>query len=117
VPGRRLAQECAQLIEICCPLKKLQSRAPRRAARSLPVAEQHRAVIFETQRLIVRPYTVDDADFVFDMYSRWEVQQLLGSAPRPLQSREGSASGYPAMARLQRLQSSVRCLGSHASRF
>ena len=44
------------------------------------------AVIFETQRLIVRSYTAEDADFMLDMYSRWEVAQFLGSTPRALRN-------------------------------
>lgn len=44
--------------------------------------------VFVTDRLAIRPYEPEDAPFVLDMYSRWEVQQFLGSAPRPLQSIE-----------------------------
>jgi RimJ/RimL family protein N-acetyltransferase len=43
-------------------------------------------VIFETERLVVRPYTRDDVKFVFDMYSRWEVQRFIGATPRVLES-------------------------------
>jgi len=49
------------------------------------VASSDTHTVFETTRLAVRPYTEDDADFVFDMYSRWEVQRFLGT-PRPLQN-------------------------------
>ena len=42
--------------------------------------------VFETDRLLVRPYEPDDAPFVLDMYSRWDVQRFLGAAPKPLQS-------------------------------
>lgn len=35
-----------------------------------------------SERLTLRPYTLDDVDFVFDMYSRWEVQQFLGRTPQ-----------------------------------
>lgn len=41
---------------------------------------------FETERLIMRKYTQDDAAFVFDMYSRWEVQQFLGPSPKPVET-------------------------------
>lgn len=42
---------------------------------------------FATERLLLRPFTVDDADFVWDMYSRWEVQRYLGREPRVLADR------------------------------
>jgi RimJ/RimL family protein N-acetyltransferase len=35
-----------------------------------------------TERLTLRPWTPDDADFVYDMYSRWEVQRFIGTTPR-----------------------------------
>src|SRR5579872_2005624 len=45
------------------------------------------SVIFATQRLVVRSYTEDDVEFVFDMYSRWEVQRFIGATPRVLQGK------------------------------
>jgi RimJ/RimL family protein N-acetyltransferase len=46
--------------------------------------------VFETERLVVRPWTHADADVdrVFDTYSRWEVARWLGSVPTALESRE-----------------------------
>lgn len=41
----------------------------------------------ETERLSLREWTEDDADFVFDMYSRWEVQRFIGLVPRVMESR------------------------------
>jgi RimJ/RimL family protein N-acetyltransferase len=49
-------------------------------------------VIFETQRLVVRPYRQDDLEFVFDMYSRWEVQRFLGASPRVFQTTDEALS-------------------------
>jgi Acetyltransferases, including N-acetylases of ribosomal proteins len=46
--------------------------------------------VFETERLVVRPWTHSDADRHFDMYSRWEVARWLGSVPTPLESRDES---------------------------
>lgn len=46
------------------------------------------SAVFETDRLLVRPYEPGDAPFVLDMYSRWEVQQFLGHSPRPLEKIE-----------------------------
>jgi RimJ/RimL family protein N-acetyltransferase len=48
------------------------------------------SAVFETERLIVRPWTLDDADVdrVFDTYSRWEVARWLGAQPRALASRD-----------------------------
>ena len=43
--------------------------------------------IVETERLILRPWSVDDADFVLDLYSRWEVQRFLGRAPAVMRDR------------------------------
>lgn len=37
-----------------------------------------------TERLRLRPWASGDADFVYDMYSRWEVQRYLGKVPRVL---------------------------------
>lgn len=51
------------------------------------------ASVYETDRLMIRMYEPEDATFVLDMYSRWEVQRFLGSAPKPLGSlEEASAS-------------------------
>jgi RimJ/RimL family protein N-acetyltransferase len=46
--------------------------------------------IFETARLVVRPWTTSDVDidFLFDMYARWEVQRYLGAAPTVMASRD-----------------------------
>jgi RimJ/RimL family protein N-acetyltransferase len=43
-------------------------------------------VAYETDRLLVRLYSQDDATFVLDMYGRWEVQQFLGMSPKLLMS-------------------------------
>jgi len=50
--------------------------------------------VYETERLIVRPWTHDesDVDRIFDMYSRWEVSGWLGATPRVLASREQAAA-------------------------
>lgn len=49
--------------------------------------------IFETPRLLVRPWTHSESDEerLFDTYSRWEVARWLGSVPKPLASREEAA--------------------------
>lgn len=36
---------------------------------------------FESVRLRLRPWRADDDGFVFDMYSRWEVQRYIGTRP------------------------------------
>lgn len=40
--------------------------------------------ILRTDRLVLRPWRQDSADveFLFDLYSRWEVQRFLGTRPR-----------------------------------
>ena len=41
-----------------------------------------------TERLTLRPWRLDDADFVFDMYARDEVQRYLGRSPAALRHRD-----------------------------
>ncbi len=42
-----------------------------------------------TARLLLRPWTRDDddVDFALDLYSRWEVQQYIGTTPRVITDR------------------------------
>jgi RimJ/RimL family protein N-acetyltransferase len=42
----------------------------------------------ESERLILRGWTDDDADFVLDLYSRWEVQRFIGRVPRVMSERK-----------------------------
>ena len=58
--------------------------------------------VFETERLVVRPWTAADADRHFDMYSRWEVARWLGSVPAPLESPEESVARIDRWAALTR---------------
>jgi RimJ/RimL family protein N-acetyltransferase len=46
-----------------------------------------------TDRLVVRPYTLDDADAAFDVYRHWEVTRWLGSVPTPVESVEQMRDG------------------------
>lgn len=41
--------------------------------------------VLESERLRMRAWTQLDAAFVFDMYSRWDVQRFIGTAPRVMQ--------------------------------
>lgn len=52
-----------------------------------------------TDRLDIRPWAVDDADFVLDMYSRWEVQRFIGREPRVMTDH------HEALAAISRWQS------------
>jgi RimJ/RimL family protein N-acetyltransferase len=45
-------------------------------------------LVFGTDRLLIRDWTEDDAPFVLDMYSRWEVARWLGAQPRALGSQD-----------------------------
>jgi len=45
-----------------------------------------------TDRLLLRAWTDDDVDFALDLYSRWEVQQFLGTTPRVLTDRAEAAA-------------------------
>lgn len=56
--------------------------------------------ILRSERLTLRPYTLDDVDFVFDMYSRWEVQRYLGRTPRVMADRDEAAERVRAWAEL-----------------
>ncbi|GAC1385166.1 MAG: GNAT family N-acetyltransferase [Marmoricola sp.] len=47
--------------------------------------------ILRSERLTLRPYESSDVDFVWDMYSRWEVQRYLGRSPRVMADREEAA--------------------------
>ncbi len=38
--------------------------------------------VFGTDRLLIREWTDADADFVLDIYSRWEVARWLGASPK-----------------------------------
>ena len=40
-----------------------------------------------TERLLLRPWTLDDTDFVFGLYSLWSVQQHIGLHPRVMTDR------------------------------
>jgi len=41
-----------------------------------------------SSRLVIRPWEDDDADFLLDLESRWEVVQFLGAHPTPMTTRE-----------------------------
>jgi RimJ/RimL family protein N-acetyltransferase len=45
------------------------------------------APVLVSERLRLREWTAGDADFVFDMYSRWDVQRYLGRSPRAMVDR------------------------------
>ncbi|GAB3618221.1 GNAT family N-acetyltransferase [Okibacterium endophyticum] len=42
----------------------------------------------ETERLVLRTWEPGDADFVFDLNSRWEVRRFLGTTPSVMQERD-----------------------------
>jgi RimJ/RimL family protein N-acetyltransferase len=46
------------------------------------------SAVFRTDRLLVRQWTHDDVDVMFDVYRRWEVSRWLGAAPRVAGSPE-----------------------------
>jgi RimJ/RimL family protein N-acetyltransferase len=52
-----------------------------------------------SERLDLRRWEVEDADFVFDMYSRWEVQRYIGRVPKVMEDRS------EAVALIERLRS------------
>jgi RimJ/RimL family protein N-acetyltransferase len=56
-----------------------------------------------TRQLRLREWTQDDmdVDFVFDMYSRWEVQRYLGMAPRVMADRDEAVAAIERWRALQ----------------
>ncbi|GAA1338769.1 GNAT family N-acetyltransferase [Arthrobacter roseus] len=42
----------------------------------------------KTERLVLRPWERSDAEFVYDMYSRWDVQRYIGQIPRLMQDTD-----------------------------
>jgi len=48
--------------------------------------------VFTTERLVVRPWTPDDTDALFDILGRWEVAQWLGAVPKALESAEAAVA-------------------------
>jgi RimJ/RimL family protein N-acetyltransferase len=40
-----------------------------------------------TVRLTLRAWEEGDADFAFDLYSRWEVQRFIGAVPQVMEGR------------------------------
>jgi RimJ/RimL family protein N-acetyltransferase len=58
-----------------------------------------------TDRLSLRPWREDDADFAFDLYSRWDVVRFLGRTPAVLTER---AEAVRRIARLRALEDDVR---------
>lgn len=42
----------------------------------------------ESDRLLLRPWAVEDADFLLDLQSRWDVVRFLGSQPTVMTDRE-----------------------------
>lgn len=45
------------------------------------------AAVLTSERLRLRPWWPADAAFVFDLYSRWDVQRWLGRSPRVMVER------------------------------
>ncbi|MBC7724972.1 MAG: GNAT family N-acetyltransferase [Burkholderiaceae bacterium] len=45
-----------------------------------------------TDRLILRRWRESDADFMFDLYSRWEVKRFIGRVPRVMADRAEAAT-------------------------
>ncbi len=41
-----------------------------------------------TARLVLRPWRDEDADFLLDLESRWEVMQFIGASPTVMKTRE-----------------------------
>lgn len=58
-----------------------------------------------TERLLLRPFTDADVDFVLDVYSRAEVQRYIGRAPRVMADR---AEARAAVARYASFDDGVR---------
>lgn len=55
----------------------------------MPTASAH--VVTRTDRLVIRPWRLDEAERMFDLYRRDDVVRFLGTEPRPLPSVEEAA--------------------------
>lgn len=53
--------------------------------RSVEESGRMRSIV--TDRLILRPWEEGDADFLFDLESRWETVRYLGADPTPMRSK------------------------------
>ncbi|GGL79577.1 hypothetical protein GCM10009706_17660 [Curtobacterium citreum] len=61
------------------------SRALLALVRSAEESGRMRSIV--TDRLILRPWEEGDADFLFDLESRWETVRYLGADPTPMRSK------------------------------
>lgn len=77
------------------------------AAERLPIIVNrvHIPITLTTDRLILRPWGDDDADFAFDLYSRWEVARFLGRTPAVMTER---VEAERRIARLRALEDDLR---------
>lgn len=55
---------------------------------------------FETSRLTLRPFAESDVDFVFDLYSRWDVMRYIGVVPRVMEDRSQAETRIAASKKL-----------------
>jgi RimJ/RimL family protein N-acetyltransferase len=49
--------------------------------------QDERVLTLETDRLTLRAWEPEDADFALDLYSRWEVQRFIGTVPQVMEGR------------------------------
>lgn len=61
-------------------------------------------ITLATQRLQLRPWRLADVDFVYNVYSRWAVQQFIGQVPRVMTDR---AEAVERLARWQQLDDPI----------
>lgn len=59
-----------------------------------------------SDRLLLRPWRLEDAAFAFDLYSRWEVARFLGRTPAVMTD---PADARRLVARLTALEDDLRC--------
>lgn len=48
-------------------------------------------ITLTTHRLQLRPWRLEDVEFIYDMYARWAVQQFIGNVPRVMTDRAEAA--------------------------
>jgi RimJ/RimL family protein N-acetyltransferase len=57
---------------------------------------------FATERLVVRPWNITEADAFLDIYRRWEVARWLGASPQALESLDEAEARVTRWAELNR---------------
>ncbi len=67
-----------------------------------------------TERLVLRRFDESDVDFVFDLYSRWDVQRFIGRVPQVMADRDEAAARVARNAAFDDGPHGIWLIGDHA---